>query len=70
MPVIKEILMTELLSKLEASLDQMKAWRHHLHQNPELSFQESETSKFMPSSCDRGATTSKKELGSMASSLR
>jgi hippurate hydrolase len=39
--------MSEIFTKLEAGLDQMKAWRHHLHQNPELSFQEAETSKFI-----------------------
>ena len=39
--------MSQTLDKLQAGLDQMKAWLHHLHQNPELSCQEAETSKFV-----------------------
>ncbi|MEO8594088.1 MAG: M20 aminoacylase family protein [Candidatus Solibacter sp.] len=39
--------MNEILTKLEGGSNQMKAWRHHFHQNPELSFQEAETSKFI-----------------------
>ena len=39
--------MSGLLKEVETGLDQMKAWRHHLHQNPELSFQEAETSRFI-----------------------
>jgi hippurate hydrolase len=39
--------MSEIVKKLEAGLDQMKAWRHRLHQDPELSLQEAQTSKFI-----------------------
>ena len=39
--------MNELLKGIEAGLDHMEAWRHHIHQNPELSFNEAETSKFV-----------------------
>jgi hippurate hydrolase len=39
--------MSEIVKTLEAGFDQMKTWRHHLHQNPELSLQEAATSKFI-----------------------
>lgn len=38
---------TEALSLVEGISGQVTAWRRHLHQNPELSFQEFETAKYV-----------------------
>ena len=44
---LEETAMSEILTTLEGRLNEMTSWRHHLHQNPELAFQEAETSKFI-----------------------
>ncbi len=41
------MLLDELYKMLEAKKDEMYSKRHYLHQHPELSFQETETSKFI-----------------------
>ncbi|MCL6517555.1 MAG: amidohydrolase, partial [Alicyclobacillus sp.] len=38
---------TDILSAVSAIQEQLVAWRRHLHQHPELSFQEYETSRFV-----------------------
>ena len=39
--------MTNFSVEVEALENEMIAWRRHLHANPELSFQETETSNFI-----------------------
>ena len=39
--------MNTLVKEFEARLETMKAWRHHLHRNPELSLEEVNTSKYI-----------------------
>src|SRR5215210_6916639 len=38
---------TDIRSLVSASADDVVAWRRHFHRNPELSFQEVETSQFI-----------------------
>jgi hippurate hydrolase len=39
--------MNALVQEFEGRLETIKAWRHHLHMHPELSFEEVETSKYI-----------------------
>ena len=39
--------MNAIVKDFEARLDTIKAWRHHLHQHPELSFDEVNTSRYI-----------------------
>ena len=39
--------MNAIVKDFEARLDTIKAWRHHLHQHPELSFEEAATSRYI-----------------------
>jgi len=41
------IVTNDLIKEAKAIEDQLVSWRRHLHQNPELSFQEYETAKFV-----------------------
>lgn len=43
----KETLVQQIFTELETELDEVIQWRRHLHQHPELSFQEYETAKFI-----------------------
>lgn len=38
------------MQHFEVPTEQIIAWRHHFHENPELSFKEFKTSQFIPSS--------------------
>ncbi|MGM9924488.1 MAG: M20 family metallopeptidase [Bacillus sp. (in: firmicutes)] len=40
-------MLTELEQQLTGNYSSMVAWRRHMHQNPELSFEEAETSRFI-----------------------
>jgi hippurate hydrolase len=40
---------TQLLEKVSSNQIQMEQWRHHLHQHPELAFEERETSAYVES---------------------
>src|SRR5688572_18914082 len=39
--------MNALVKEFETRLETIKAWRHHLHQHPELSFDEVNTSRYI-----------------------
>ena len=39
--------MNAVLQELEGRVETIKAWRHHLHKHPELSFEEAETAKYI-----------------------
>jgi len=39
--------MNTILNSLSADQEQMKAWRHHLHQHPELAFDEHQTARYI-----------------------
>jgi hypothetical protein len=39
--------MNALVKAFETRLETIKAWRHHLHQHPELSFEEVNTSRYI-----------------------
>jgi len=39
--------MNTLLNELSADQEQMKAWRHHLHQHPEIAFEEHDTARYI-----------------------
>jgi hippurate hydrolase len=39
--------MNAVVKEFEARLETIKAWRHHLHQHPELSFEEVHTSRYI-----------------------
>ena len=39
--------MNAIVKEFEARLETIKAWRHHLHQHPELSFEEVNTSRYI-----------------------
>lgn len=39
--------MNALVKEFETRLETIKAWRHHLHQHPELSFEEVKTSRYI-----------------------
>lgn len=43
----KETLVQQIFTELETEYDEVIQWRRHLHQHPELSFQEYETAKFI-----------------------
>lgn len=43
----------EILSRAEEMADQLTMWRRKLHTNPELSFQENETAKFVASALEK-----------------
>lgn len=42
-----ELLLERLFAEVEKNFDNVVEWRRHLHANPELSFQEYETSAFI-----------------------
>ena len=37
----------KVIKELAAAHDEMITWRHHLHQNPEIAYQENDTSNFV-----------------------
>ncbi|MEW4305574.1 M20 metallopeptidase family protein [Rossellomorea marisflavi] len=37
----------EMYTELEGNFEETRSWRRHLHENPELSFQETETARFI-----------------------
>lgn len=39
--------MSTLLNALTADQEQMKAWRHHMHQHPEVAFEEHKTARYI-----------------------
>ena len=39
--------MNAIVREFEAKLKTIQAWRHHMHQHPELSFEEVNTSKYI-----------------------
>ncbi|WP_341649066.1 amidohydrolase [Thauera humireducens] len=39
--------MSTLLNALTADQEQMKAWRHHMHQHPEVAFEEHNTARYI-----------------------
>jgi hippurate hydrolase len=39
--------MNALVNELTSRLETIKAWRHHLHQHPELSLEEADTEKYI-----------------------
>ena len=43
----EETAMNAIVKEFEARLETIKAWRHHLHQHPELSFEEVNTSRYI-----------------------
>lgn len=42
-----EALQKEIFAEIENQFEEVRSWRRHLHQHPELSFQETETAKFI-----------------------
>lgn len=56
-------LFNEIASKMEDSYSEVVEWRRHLHENPELSFEEYETSQFIASKLEQFGLKVQRNIG-------
>lgn len=63
MTVSEKSLLNELYGAIESQYEKMKEWRRHLHQNPELSFEEKKTAQFIINNLEELPLELEKNIG-------
>ncbi|WP_328216474.1 hypothetical protein [Ureibacillus terrenus] len=61
--IVNQLELTNLIREIEHSFDDVVKWRRHLHQHPELSFEEHETSKFIAEKLEDFGLTVQRNVG-------